>query len=180
MARPGWIKLYYSLLENPMWEKDKPFTEGQAWIDLLLLAANWKHDVNGVELEPGTVYLSNQQLMKRWGWTRYRLDKTLASWEEQKMVARIHQKTDEQGFQQGFRQGVFSPLTIVKWDFFQGSKRKNQQGLQQGFQQQPKNIYKNSDGSGVKNPRPHARKKPPVGGDVELVKVNGEWVAKPR
>lgn len=160
-----------------MWQ-DKPYAEGQAWIDLLLLAAYEAHDVRGETWEPGTVHLSNQYLMKRWGWTRYRLEKTLASWEQQEMISRGGGNSFQQTFRQGFQQGVLSPITIVKWGFFQGSKPKVQQTFQQTFQQQQKNIYKKGDECGAKSPRPRARKKPPVGGEVKLVKNDkGEWVA---
>lgn len=171
MAKPGWIKLYYSILENPMWEREKPFTEGQAWIDLLLLAANWTHNVDGEEWKPGEVHLSKAALMERWGWTRWKYDKVIKSWKEQKMI-------DQPIFQPKNQPGQKNPLTIVKWEFFQGSKKQNQPISQPIFQPQPKNIYKNSAECGAKSPRPRARKKPPVGGDVQLVKnEQGEWVA---
>jgi len=172
LARPGWIKLYYSLLENPMWEKDKPFTEGQAWVDLLLLAAYDEHTDNGIKWMPGEVHISKNNLAKRWGWSRRKIDECFAAWEEENMIGRT--------FEHGFERGSKMVLTIANWAKFQGQRSKSGRTSGRTFEPQPKNIYKNSDGSGVKNPRPHARKKPPVGGDVELVKVNGEWVAKPR
>ena len=33
----GYIKLHRSLMDNPLWT-EKPFSRGQAWVDLLMLA----------------------------------------------------------------------------------------------------------------------------------------------
>ena len=172
VPRKGWIKLYYSILENPMWESEKPFTEAQAWVDLLLLAAYEQHEVNGETWEPGTVHLSKAALMERWGWSRYKFESVTKRWREQNMI-------EQPAFQRVKHLASDRRITIVKWDFFQGSKGKNQLAFQRGFQQQHKNIYKNSAECGVKNPRPRARKKPPVGGGVEIVRnEQGEWVAR--
>ena len=34
----GWIRIYRELLDSAIWNTNEPFTKGQAWIDLLLLA----------------------------------------------------------------------------------------------------------------------------------------------
>jgi len=33
----GWIRLYRKMQDNPLWTSE-PFTRGQAWIDLLMIA----------------------------------------------------------------------------------------------------------------------------------------------
>ena len=75
MPRKGWIKLHRGLLGNPIWET-KPFDEGHAWVDLLLLAETEEKDVEiaGVQIHqiPGGVYWSKKDLMARWGWGRGR------------------------------------------------------------------------------------------------------------
>jgi len=45
----GWIKLHRKLTDNPLWLKE-PFTAGQAWVDLILLANHksgviWKRGI---------------------------------------------------------------------------------------------------------------------------------------
>ena len=69
----GWIKLDRSLQEHWVW-KDFPFSEGQAWVDLLLLANHedqkipYKGEV--IVCERGTVNRSISSLAERWKWGR--------------------------------------------------------------------------------------------------------------
>ena len=76
MANLGWIPTYRSLQDHWLWQK-KPFSPGQAWIDLLMLAnyedtkLPYKGEV--ITCERGTVNLSISALSTRWGWSR---DKT--------------------------------------------------------------------------------------------------------
>ena len=69
----GWIKLDRKLLENELW-RQKPFSQGQAWVDLLLMASYDEHDaiINGevVHLMPGDVVRTQKQFAERWGWSR--------------------------------------------------------------------------------------------------------------
>ena len=72
----GWIAIDRHLFEHWVWS-EKPFSKGQAWIDLIGLA-NFKESkvtYNGkvVSCERGTVYRSISFLARRWGWSR---DKT--------------------------------------------------------------------------------------------------------
>lgn len=76
----GWICLHRSLLDNFLW-KDKPFSKGQAWIDLLLLAnhADVKSIQNGklIVFKRGTVNRSKLSLAERWGWDRKKVNRFL-------------------------------------------------------------------------------------------------------
>lgn len=70
MAR-GYIYLHKQLLDHWLWQ-DKPFSKGQAWIDLLLLS-NYEdkkkmHRGKLITCKRGTVNLSIMELSKRWGW----------------------------------------------------------------------------------------------------------------
>ena len=72
----GWIKLNRQITEHWLW-KEKPFTYGTAWVDLLLLA-NWedkKIPYKGkiVVCKRGDVNLSFLELSKRWGWGRWKV-----------------------------------------------------------------------------------------------------------
>lgn len=72
----GYIKLYRDIYEHWIW-KDKPFSRGQAWIDLLLMA---NHDDNKIVIgneivlvERGCLVTSEVKLSERWGWSRHKV-----------------------------------------------------------------------------------------------------------
>ena len=71
----GWIKIYRSIQDHYLWQ-DKPYSQGQAWIDLLLLAereTKTKPYRSGSKIyEKGKVYKSVLELSDRWGWSRSR------------------------------------------------------------------------------------------------------------
>ena len=73
MTKQGWVAIYRKLTDHWLWS-DKPFSKGQAWIDLLLLA---NHDDNEflfgnqvVKVEQGSFITSELKLADRWGWGR--------------------------------------------------------------------------------------------------------------
>ena len=69
----GWIKVHRCLCENWLWS-DRPFSKGQAWIDLLLMANHEPHRLKTrtgfVELERGSFHTEERSLAARWGWSR--------------------------------------------------------------------------------------------------------------
>ncbi len=69
----GYVKIYREIFDNWIWE-DKPFSKGQAWIDLILLAKfkdeKFAFKDSVVEGKRGTVYKSISNLADRWGWSR--------------------------------------------------------------------------------------------------------------
>jgi DNA replication protein DnaD len=88
----GWIKLHRKIAENPIWQ-DKPFSRGQAWVDLLLMA---NHDDNSflfngklIEVEKGSFITSEHKLMDRWGWSKSKLRYFLFTLESQQMIVKI-------------------------------------------------------------------------------------------
>lgn len=72
----GYFKVDRQLFEHWVWD-DKPFSKGQAWIDLIGLAnyEDSKTPYMGkvITCKRGTVYRSITYLADRWGWSR---DKT--------------------------------------------------------------------------------------------------------
>ncbi len=67
----GWVSLYRSIQDHWLWQ-EKPFSKGQAWMDLLLLA---NHKDNKfllgnelIKVEKGSFITSQKKLMQRWGW----------------------------------------------------------------------------------------------------------------
>lgn len=67
----GWISLYRSIQDHWLWQ-ERPFSKGQAWLDLLLLA---NHKDNKfllgnelIKVKKGSFITSQKKLMERWGW----------------------------------------------------------------------------------------------------------------
>lgn len=94
MAAPGWIKLYRTVMENDIW-KSKPFSRGQAWIDLLMLAnfedkETWI-DGRCVPVKRGSFITSIRKLSERWGWSRSKVSRFIDELESAQM---LQQKRD--------------------------------------------------------------------------------------
>ena len=69
----GWITIHRKIEENELWLSE-PFTKGQAWVDLIMLANHtpktiWKRGIKVVILR-GEVGWSEDKLSKRWKWSR--------------------------------------------------------------------------------------------------------------
>lgn len=91
MTKQGWIALHRKIQEHHLWE-DKPFSKGQAWIDLLLLANHEdKKFLLGNELmtvEQGMVVTSIEKLKVRWGWSNTKVVNFLKLLENDEMITR--------------------------------------------------------------------------------------------
>lgn len=87
----GWIKLDRSIENNWLWEA-KPFSPGQAWIDLLMMAAHstgprqWKGSF--LTQHRGEVFTSMVALADRWGWSYKKVWRFIRALEWDKMVQR--------------------------------------------------------------------------------------------
>ena len=86
----GWIKLHRQLAENPLWLL-KPFSEGQAWVDLLLITTFDKGFIktkNGtvIKLHRGECGYSKLTLADRWGWSRGKVSRFLSLLESEEMI----------------------------------------------------------------------------------------------
>lgn len=92
----GILLIDRALFRNPLWLRDKPFSEGAAWLDLLGLVnqtrATYK-TANGrvVNLDAGQLGWSIVGLADRWGWGRNPVGKTLERW---KREGRIEVESD--------------------------------------------------------------------------------------
>ena len=111
MSTQGYVKLHRQITENPIWA-EKPFSFGQAWIDLLLMA-NYKDkksykDGNVILYKRGTVTTSLYILSDKWGWDRKKVRKFLKVLELDEMVT-INSST----------RGTI--ITIVNYDIYQDS-----------------------------------------------------------
>lgn len=131
----GWIKLSRSMVNHWLWSYT-PFTFGQAWIDLLLLAnyEDKKTVINGklVTLKRGDVNLSFTYLAERWKWNRKKVTKFFGLLKSDEMVTTnvtTHGTT----------------ISIVNYDNFQclgttkGTTKRTTEGTTKG---QPRDITK--------------------------------------
>lgn len=108
----GWISLSRKIQDSFVW-KDKPFSKGQAWIDLLLSV---NHEDNkfllGNELimcERGSMVTSVRKLTERWGWSNTKTVNFLNLLESDEMIV---QKKDTKK----------TVISIVKYDDYQSSE----------------------------------------------------------
>lgn len=134
----GYIKLYREIQKNKFW-REKPFSKGQAWVDLLLMA---NHADNGI-YKKGHVYTSLRILADNWGWSVHKVLNFLSQLEKNKMIKKCRvQKRNEKGTEEGTREGTV--LAIVKWDFYQdagnsnGNSVGNKTGTKKGNYQEDK------------------------------------------
>lgn len=109
MAKSGYIKIDRGILKHWLWE-DKPFSKGQAWIDLLLLAV-WKESkelYRGelVERTPGEIFCSIEWLADKWGWNRKTVMRFLDVLERDNMITQTRTKKG-------------TTITIVNWTVYQ-------------------------------------------------------------
>lgn len=107
----GYFKIDRQLFEHWLWEQ-KPFSEGQAWIDLIGLAnyEDSKTPYKGkiIACKRGTVYRSITYLADRWGWSRDRARRFLKLLEDDGMI-QVNATTNN------------TTITLVNYGFFQDS-----------------------------------------------------------
>ncbi len=87
----GWVKLHRKLADNELWLSE-PFTRGQAWIDLLLLANHKTGFIRRrgimVKVERGQVGYSEEALSKRWRWSKGKLRRFFCELAGRSMISR--------------------------------------------------------------------------------------------
>lgn len=85
----GWVKTHRSLISHEMW-LDEPFTRGQAWIDLILLAQFKPGHIRvrgiRIDLERGQVGWSELRLSERWRWSRGKVRRFLDELKKEDMA----------------------------------------------------------------------------------------------
>ena len=108
----GWIKMFRSLQDNILWQ-EKPFSRGQAWVDLLL-SVNHKDNMILIDGRPkkiksGQFWTSRDKLAKRWGWSKSKVNRFLVLLTDTHMVS-----------VSGTPSGTL--LTIENWAKFQDAR----------------------------------------------------------
>ena len=127
----GFIALYRELSDHWLWD-DKPFSRGQAWIDLLLTVnhADKKIMFNGelTTIKRGQTITSIRQLCDRWGWSNNKVTRFLKILESEQMLTR---KSDSKK----------TVITIDNYGFWQDQENeKRQQSDTKAFQKHNRSI----------------------------------------
>jgi len=85
----GWISLHRQIWDNWVW-KEKPFSKGQAWVDLLLMANHEdKKALIGnklITVKRGSHITSIRKLCDRWGWSNTKVRSFLSLLEQDGMI----------------------------------------------------------------------------------------------
>lgn len=91
----GWISLSRKVRDCWIWQ-DKPFSKGQAWVDMLLSANHEdKKFLLGnelVEVKRGSFITSEHKLMDKWGWSKTKVRAFLLLLENDSMIVKISDK----------------------------------------------------------------------------------------
>lgn len=136
----GWVRVWRKILDNPIWE-DKPFSKGQAWIDLILLANHKDNQLllgnTVVTIQRGQLHTSELNLSKRWGWSRKKTRAFLSLLDNQKMAT-----------SKGTTKGT--TITIGNYSDYQylGTMEDTIEGTMEEHQ---KNIKRTAQGTQTKN-----------------------------
>lgn len=143
MENRGWIRLHRKIMDNPFWLKE-PFTPGQAWVDLLLLANHkagiiWKRGIM-IEVKRGQVGHSERTLAARWRWSRNRVKRFFR---DLKTMQQIELETEPQN------KNVTALITIVNYDLYQGNDTTND--TTDGATKEPQKGHKRYQNKNDKN-----------------------------
>ncbi|EOU1764237.1 hypothetical protein LTX49_000609 [Clostridium perfringens] len=133
----GWLKLYRSIQNHWLWE-DKPFSRGQAFVDILLMANHKDNKIlfNGelIEIKRGSRITSLRQLSDAWGWSTTKVKKFLELLEKENMIT---VKSDNKK----------TLVTIENYGVYQevGNTEETQEKQQSNTDVTQKKIKKNSE-----------------------------------
>ena len=91
MSEQGYIYLDRKICDHWLWNI-KPFSKGQAWVDLILMAnhkdAKIPFDGRPVLVKRGSCITSIRKLAEKWGWKRDKVAEFLNVMEEDGMIRR--------------------------------------------------------------------------------------------
>lgn len=143
MSSGGFVLVHRSLLQHALWTSE-PFTRGQAWIDLVLLANHSSGQIrvrgNKMTVRRGQVGWSVKRLADRWQWSRGKVQRFLDELENEQQIEQ--QKNN-----------ITSLITIKNYDHYQSAAdtRTNSRRTADG---QQTDTNKEERKKGNKKPRP--------------------------
>lgn len=112
----GWVTINRSLMDNWLW-KDKPFSKGQAWIDLIMLCNHEDkkvpHGNKIITVKRGQHLTSLVKLADRWGWDRNKVSRFLNVLESDSMLNQKRTSKD-------------TTVTLVNYDKYQCGEHQNE------------------------------------------------------
>lgn len=177
----GFFKVDRQIFDHWLWE-DKPFSKGQAWIDLIGLAnyEDGKTPYQGkvITCKRGTIYRSISYLADRWGWSRDKTRNFLKLLESDNMIT-LKATTNQ------------TTITLVNYGKFQDmpttNSSTNRQRTSQRADSEPykerrriKNIKKGE--GGAEAPKPPTNEPDPYATDdegirryLEAEEAKGRW-----
>lgn len=91
MPRKGWVKIWRRLRDSKVW-KIKPYSPGQAWVDLILRATLIYNEKG--EVVSGEVKTSYLKLSRDWGWSVSRV-KTFLKNRKVRVKRRVDKQVDK-------------------------------------------------------------------------------------
>lgn len=125
----GWIRLHRQIMETPEWLAE-PFTRGQAWVDLLLLANHKTGYIRKrgilIAVGRGQVGYSEESLVERWHWSRGKVRRFLSELQRREQITRkpaqilqcgINSKLSEKTVQK--KTSVSNLIYIINYDKYQ-------------------------------------------------------------
>lgn len=146
----GWISIHRKIQDHWLWS-EKPYSRGQAWIDLLLMA---NHKDNKfllgnelMEVERGSFITSEYKLMDKWGWSKTKVRNFLKLLEDEKMLIKLSDRKK-------------TTITIVNYNDYQVSGttqkplkdyEKTTKELREDYQETTKELLKNPNNNDNKD-----------------------------
>lgn len=105
----GWVKVYRSVTDSWIWN-DKPYSKGQAWIDILLMVNHEERNIGIgnqiITVKKGSFVTSMLKLSDRWGWSKQKVNRFLKQLEsDSKVILNMNRK--------------WTTVTLVNWGSYQ-------------------------------------------------------------
>ena len=129
----GWVAIHRQLNNNWLW-KDKPFSKGQAWIDILLRVNHEKAKVlignQIVDIKQGQTVWSVKGMADKWGWSRKKVDSFLTLLGNDQMLTK--ESTTK-----------YTLLTVEEWALYQ--PKEQQKNIKRTSTEHQKNTNNNDN-----------------------------------
>lgn len=154
----GWICLHRKIRECDFIWDDKPFSKGQAWIDLLLQVNHEDKEImfNGSykKIERGQTLTSLTKLSEQWGWSRKKTTKFL---NELKMAQMLDLKSDNKS----------TTVTVINYSLYQdmGTAKEPQKNRKRTSEEHQRNTN-NNDITTTNNENNDIPPLPPTGENI--------------
>lgn len=91
----GWVSLHRALQDHWVW-MDKPFSKGQAWVDLVMSANHKDNKVllgnELIDVNRGQFITSEIKLMEKWGWSKTKVRSFLKLLQSDSMIVKMSDK----------------------------------------------------------------------------------------